>query len=426
MRFIVNKSNISGITKIPPSKSHTIRSIIIGTLADGKTIIHSPLKSPDIKYTIEACAKLGAEIDSEKQGITILGTNGNLKAPLDTIDVGNSGTTLRLLTGICSLIEGESILTGDNSIKNRPIQPLLDSLNYLGANCKTLMGNENPPIRVHGKIRGGITTISGFTSQYTSSLLICSPLAESSTIIKPTNLQEKPYVDMTLSYLKKSGIIIHSDKKYNEFIVMGKQQYKPLKVNIPGDFSSASFLLVASAITNSRLTLEGLDLKDTQADKRILNILQEMGSNITINSNKITVNSSDLHGIEIDLRDNPDLLPVLSVVGCCAKGTTILSNVKHARIKESDRISAMANELAKMGAKITEKQDSLIIKNSDLKGTNVHGYNDHRIVMSLAIAGLVANGETVVDTAESSQKTFPSFLETLRILGANISAEGNT
>lgn len=423
MRFKVKKSNISGIANVPASKSHTIRSIIIGTLADGKSIINSPLKSLDTLSTMEACIKLGAEIDLNKQSMTVQGTDGNLKIPNNVIDVGNSGTTLRLLTGLCSLIDGISILTGDNSIKNRPIQPLLESLNYLGADCKTIKGNGKPPIVVKGKITGGTTTISGFTSQYTSSLLMCSPLAKNATIIKPTNLQERPYIDMTLSHLKKSGIIVHSEENYNEFIVPGSQNFKSLKINTPSDFSSAAFLLAAAAITNSALTIEKLDFKDTQADKRIINILQKMGSDISKNGKKIIVKESDLHGIKVDLSDSPDLLPILAVVGCCSKGTTILTNVKHARIKESDRINAMSNELAKMGAKIAEKNDCLVIKNSRLKGTTVQGYNDHRIVMSLTIAGLVADGVTNVDTAESVYKTFPNFLETMRNLGATLTLE---
>lgn len=426
MKYLVKKSNISGVANVPPSKSHTIRSIIIGTLADGKTIINSPLKSLDIYATLDACVKLGAEVEFTKKGFSIIGTSGDLKIPSSTIDVGNSGTTLRLLAGICGLIDGISILTGDKSIKNRPMQPLLDSLNYLGADCKTVTGNGKPPVIIKGKIKGGTTSISGFTSQYTSSLLICAPLAQNATIIKPVNLQEKPYIDMTLSYLSKSNITVHKDENYNEFIVPGKQHYKPFKVKIPSDFSSAAFLLAAAAITNTSLTIKNLDQKDIQGDKKILEILKEFGTNISVNNNNVIVKESILDGIEVDLSDNPDLLPILSVVGCCAKGATILKNVKHARIKETDRISAMANELTKMGAELSETKDSLIIKNSNLKGTCVSGYNDHRIVMSLAIAGLVSKGETVIDTVESVSKTFPNFLKTLRGLGATISLEENT
>ena len=426
MIFNIEKSNISGITIVPPSKSHTIRSIIISTLADGKTIINSPLKSMDIYSTLEACIKIGAEIDICNKGFIIKGTNGNLKVPLNTIDVGNSGTSLRFLTGICSLIDGISILTGDNSIKNRPIQPLLDSLNYLGADCRTISGNGNPPIVIKGKIRGGTTSINGFTSQYTSSLLICSPLANNYTIIKPINLQEKPYVDMTLEYLSKSGIKFYKNNDYSEFIVPGRQNYKSFRVNIPSDFSSGAFLLAAASIKNSDLTIKKINLKDIQGDKKIIKILRDFGTNIKENGNSVSIKGSNLKGIEVDLSDNPDLLPILSVVGCCAKGKTILKNIEHARIKESDRISVMTNELQKMGAKITEEKDKLIIKNSNLKGTKVHGYNDHRIVMSLAIAGLVAKGKTTVDTVESIYKTFPNFMKTLRDLGAKISMEGNT
>ena len=421
MKLKIKKSLLSGRIKAPSSKSHTIRSTVLGSLAHGKTIINKPLQSMDCLASIEACKKIGSNIVLENNKMIIEGTGGNLVVPNGIIDVGNSGTTLRILTGVCSLINGRSVLTGDSSIRNRPMRPLLDSLTNLGANCTQENGNSS--IIINGKIKGGITEISGITSQFTTSLLICTPLAEQDSIIRPICLREKPYVDMTLNHLKRAGVNVYSNGNYDEFVVSGSQHYKPFKIDIPGDFSSAAIILAAAAVTNSRVTVEGLDMDDCQADKRIIKILQDMGTNISVNGMDVTVDGSELNGIEIDLSDNPDLLPILAVVGSCAKGTTVLSNVEHARIKETDRITVMANELRKMGAYIKEKKDGLIIKHSKLNGTAVHGYNDHRIVMSLAVAGLVTSRETIIDTAEAVKVTYPNFLENLQKLDANIFSE---
>jgi len=356
-----------------------------------------------------------------KNKININGTNGNLTQPKSIINVGNSGTTLRFLTGICSLINGRSMLTGDSSVTKRPIIPLLSSLNNLGANCK--FEHKKSRVVVNGKLRGGITAINGLTSQFTSSLLFTTPLGVYDSIIQPMGLREKPYVDMTIFYLKEAGIDIDFESDYNQFFIPGNQEYRSSNITIPGDYSSAAFILAAASITNSKVTLRGLDINDSQADQKIIKILQDMGTKISQNKGSIIIDGSDLKGIEIDLSNNPDLLPILAVVGACAKGETILKNVEQARIKETDRIVAMRNELAKMGANIKELKDGLVIKQSKLVGNSVQGYNDHRVVMSLAVAGLVARGKTSINTAQSFKVTYPTFVDTLKKLNAKIFSE---
>ena len=425
MKFRVKKSALHGYAYAPPSKSHTIRAIVLGSLADGTSRIDNPLKSLDGLAPIKACRMMGANIKIKNNKIIIKRVGGRLKTPTEVINVGNSGTSMRILTGICSLIDGQSILTGDSSVGKRPIQPLIDALNNLGAQCHIIKNNGKKLVFVKGKIKGGETKVSGITSQFTSSLLMCAPLAEKDTVITPINLQEKPYVKLTLDYLKRAGIDIQVENGYKKLYVSGGQNFKPLNMKIPGDFSSASFLLAAAAITNSCLTVKGLKMSDMQSDKRIIDILQKMGANIQINGNSVTIENADLRGIELDLNDTPDLLPILAVVGTCAKGTTKLQNVSNARIKESDRIAVMAKELSKMGARIKETNDGLIIRKSMLRGTAVHGYHDHRIVMSLAVAGLIATGETIVDTAEAVDVTFPNFMDVLQRVGANITKEGD-
>lgn len=423
MRCRIRKSILSGETSVPSSKSHTIRAIILASLADGKSIIYNPLKSLDALVPIKACEMMGAEIELVEDKIEIYGVAGQLQNPSDKIDVGNSGTSLRILAGTCSLINGRSCLTGDESIRNRPIQPLLDSLNSLGAKCDTLNKNGKPPIIIHGRIIGGETSVSGITSQFTSSLLMCAPLAEKNSIITPINLKEKPYVKMTLQHLNRVGVKIDYEEDLNKFYIRGNQSIKTSDFRIPGDFSSASFLMAAAAVTNSSVTVDGLDTSDVQGDKKIVDILFEMGAKIRINQDKVRVDGSNLHGIELDLNDTPDLFPILAVVGACSKGKTILKNVGHARIKETDRITAMANELTKMGVRLEERKDGLVIYGSTLKGTNVNGYNDHRIVMSLSVAGLVAEGETSIEAAEVVNITFPNFFEKLKKLGGNVDLE---
>lgn len=422
MNITVNPSSLEGTVRPPTSKSHTIRSIILGTLASGKSVLTNPLLSADGLAPIESCMQLGGKFlwNNDRTVLTIEGTEGNLQTPANILDIGNSGTSLYFLSSVGSLLPETTVITGDKSIVTRPIQPLLNALNSLGANCYTTRATGTPPAIIKGPLHGGETTISGKTSQYTSALLLACPLAENSSTIIPDNLQEKPYVSMTLDYLKNSNIEFTSDPEYNEIELEGKQSYKPLSKTIPVDFSSAAFLIGGAVLTGENVTITGLDFNDQQADKKFIDILIEMGATIKKGPDYLVVSKSDLHGIEIDLSQTPDLLPIVSVIATQAEGTTSIHNVEHARIKETDRIACMNTELSKFGAKVKERRDGLEISKSALKGTSVTGYYDHRITMSLIIAGLVSKGKTVVDTVESTNVTYPDFIQHLLSLGANI------
>lgn len=419
MKLIIEPSNLNGEINIPASKSHTIRAVFIASLADGVSEVINPLESADGLSAVEACRCLGAKIEELGNKWIIHGTGGNIRAVKKIIDVGNSGTTARFCTGSASLGKDLITITGDDQTRKRPMQSLIDALHNLGADIKSIENNGRLPISVKGRLKGGKTEVSGMTSQFISSLLINCPLSDGDSEIHVKDLNEKPYVGMTMWWLNKQGIAYKEDN-LERFFIKGKQSYKPFKETVPADFSSATFFLCAGAITNSMITLKGLDMNDTQGDKRVVNILKDMGANINLTEKGIEVKGGNLRGMEIDMNDIPDALPAMSVVGCIAEGKTILRNVPQARIKETDRIAVMREELSKMGADIEELPDGLIIKKSKLRGAKVSGHSDHRAVMSLSVAGLIAEGRTEIETAEAVNITFPDFIDLMKNSGAKI------
>jgi 3-phosphoshikimate 1-carboxyvinyltransferase len=297
--------------------------------------------------------------------------------------------------------------------------PLVEALSALGAKAFSTKGDGTLPVVVTGPMKGGTVTVSGITSQYVTSLLIATPIAPNSTEILVDDLRERPYVGMTLWWLDRQGIV-YERQDWERFWVKGGQNYRADEVAVPGDFSSATFFLAAGAIGAGTITLQGLDMNDTQGDKAVVGMLEAMGAEIEVGEEGLTVGPGDLVGMELDLNDTPDALPALAVVGCFARGKTVLRNVPQARIKETDRIAAMASELKKLGARVEELPDGIIIYESDLAGTRVEGWSDHRIVMALAVAGLRASGATTVTTAEAIDVTFPTFVELMRGLGAQM------
>jgi len=418
MKLIVKKSALKGSIEIPASKSHTIRAVVIASLAGGTSRIVSPLDSGDTRSAVSACRALGAEIEIDKEWV-VKGCGGTPQVRSSKIDAGNSGTSLRLTTSVAALQDKEVVFDGDASLRTRPMQPLLDALSNLGAKAYSLERKGYCPIRVKGKMNGGTTEVSGLSSQYLSSLLISTPLAEGDTEIRVVDLHERPYVGMTLAWLEGQRIQ-YEREGWEVFRVRGGQSYRSFEKRVPGDFSSATFPLCAGAITPSRIVLKGLDMNDTQGDREVITMLKSMGAQIEVKDEGILVTSGELTGGELDLNSTPDALPALAVVGCWAKGKTVLKHVAQARIKETDRIKVMATELSRMGAKIEEMTDGLIIRQSRLKGAKVCGHHDHRVVMALSLAGMIAEGETEIDTAESIDITFPGYVEKMCGLGAQM------
>lgn len=417
MKYISTKSELSGDILIPASKSHTIRAVAIATMAEGRSILRNPLESSDARSSLRAAIEFGARVNVKKDSWTIDGVGKDISPVASFIDVANSGTTLRIFTALASLASHYIYFDGDKSIRKRPMTPLLSALRNLGAFTNT--PGDKCPFGISGPLRGGTTHVNGISSQFVTALLFAAPLAKGDTEIIVDDLHEQPYVDITLDWLRSQNIRFEQEG-LEKFHIYGNQKYTPFDRQIPADFSSATFALCAAAITKSEILIKGLDFKDHQGDKEIFSYLQLMGAKIEHTNNGVKVSGGDLQGIDIDMNATPDALPALAVVGCFAKGTTRLLNVAQARLKECDRIKAVTTELTKMGAKITELEDGVIIEHSPLKGTHVHGYDDHRMVMALTVAGLAASGETIVDTAESINITYPSFFDDFKNLGAKL------
>ncbi|HOU71493.1 MAG TPA: 3-phosphoshikimate 1-carboxyvinyltransferase, partial [Methanothrix sp.] len=400
----VQRSHLSGEVFAPPSKSYTHRAILITSLGPGGSI-KRPLLSADTRATISASQAFGAEIDIDED-VKIKGVADRPRTPEDVIDVLNSGTTLRFCSAVAALTEG-AVLTGDASIRSRPNGPLLSSLSDLGAQAFSIRNNGKAPLVIRGRMKGGTARLDGsVSSQFLSALLISAPLAEEETrIVIQGELKSRPYAEMTLDMLAEAGIRIEPGEQ--EFLVPGNQSFGLKGYTIPGDFSSASYPMAAAAVTGSEVTVKGV-LPSRQGDSAIIDILRRMGAEVSWDREKgdLRVRGGELQAVDVDAGRTPDLVPTIAVLGALARGKTTVFNAEHVRHKETDRLHAMAVELSRMGADIKERPDGLEITGGKLHGAKVHGHHDHRIVMALAVAGLVA-GDTEIDTAESVDVSYP-------------------
>ena len=422
MKIAVEKSRLKGTVTMPASKSHTIRAVAIASLAVGESLIHNPLDSSDAQAAVACYRALGAAIDTADPELwRVTGTGGQVTAPAGIIDVGNSGTTLRVAMGSAALAgPGQTTtFTGDEQIQARPVGPLMDSLNDLGAKAVSLKSNGKVPLEITGKLAGGKTAIAATTSQYVSSLLLCAPLAATDTEIDVTLLNEPGYVQMTLDWLDKQQIA-YENQQMRRFTIKGNQSYRAYEAAVPADFSSATFFLCAAALVAEEVTLLGLDFADSQPDKAVVDYLKAMGADISVGANSVTVRAASLEGAELDMNKTPDALPAMAVTAAFAEGTTKLLNVPQARSKETDRIKCMAGELKKMNVDVEELPDGLIIRHGRPKPAELHGWADHRIVMALSLAGLNVDGPSTVDTAEAIGVTFPGYVELMRSIGATM------
>jgi 3-phosphoshikimate 1-carboxyvinyltransferase len=424
-KLVSLQSELSGQVRIPGSKSHTIRAVMFASLARGRSVIRSPLVSLDTASAVACYRALGATINTqtgsnEEPIWQIDGFGGRPSVPENIIDVGNSGTTLRMALGTASLLEsGTAVFTGDEQIRRRPAGPLIGSLNDLGARAFSTRGNDLAPFVVSGTLKGGVTEIKATSSQYLSSLLANCPFAGGESKIVVTLLNEKPYVELTLAWLDRLGLK-YKNKSFKEFSIPGGQKFDGFECEVPADFSSATFFLCAAALAGHEVKILGLDMADAQGDKVVIDYLRQMGAKIDVLPDAIVVSKGKLHGVELDLNATPDALPALAVTACFAEGTTRLYNVPQARMKETDRIAVMTQELAKLGARIQELPDGLIIEPSTLRGGTVDGHGDHRVVMAMALAGLLTRDPVTVKGSEAAAVTFPEFVRLMAELKANI------
>jgi 3-phosphoshikimate 1-carboxyvinyltransferase len=418
MKCKIEKSRLEGNIVCPPNKSYTHRAIFLASLAKGKSQIRNVLLSRDTIATINASKTFGAIIKEDGTNLTIE-SSGDVKMQSHEIDASNSGTTIRISAAIASLSDSKTTLTGDSSLRKRPMQPLLDALKDLGANCTSTDGK--PPITVKGKIHGGQVSISGsVSSQFVSALMIASPKTEKGVILDiEGNLVSKPYLDATISTMKKFGVNVATIEPYKKYKIP-KQQYKPTDFTVPSDFSSMALLLSAAVLIGDKITISASVGDLPQGDREMITHLEKLGAKVSLDSMVTVKTPSSLNGGRFDLSNTPDLLPALAILALKTSKPIEIYNVKHARFKETDRISILARELAKLGIKVQEKEDGLILGAPEIpRGADLDASDDHRLFMAFCIAGMFVGGCTVSDP-ESVDVSYPTFIQDMNKIGAKI------
>jgi 3-phosphoshikimate 1-carboxyvinyltransferase len=423
---IVKKTEmLKGEVCAPPSKPYTQRLLIAAALSQGTSKLSNPLVSEDTEATMRAVTALGAKVTAAEDCWIVEGATP-IKGAKKPIDCGESGATLRFMIPIAALASTSSTFVLGKGLAKRPVEPLLESLKQLGAEAHLQEKNGQASVRVEGGgIHGGKATMPGdVSSQFVSGLMFACPLAKVDSQITLTSLLEsKSYVLMTENVLAKQGIRVDISEDFNRVKIPSKQTYQPVDSRVPGDFSSAAFLLAAAAITQSEVTIKNLDYGTIQGDKVILRILKQMGVNGKVCENQIEIdgNGGVLTAIDVDATDIPDLVPPCAVLACYAQGTTKIHDAERLKLKESDRLTTLHSELTKMGADITMDETSLIIKGPcQLHGTTIDPHNDHRVAMACAVAALRASSETMIQDAECVRKSYPHFFTDLRLLGVDV------
>ena len=419
MNCKVEKSKIKGIIDCPSNKSYTHRGIFLASLAGNNSKVDNVLFSADTKATIEACKKFGAIIEVKESSI-IVKESINLASKVSEINTENSGTTIRIAIGIASLFSKEITLTGDESLQKRPMQPLLDALSSIGAKCSSTDGN--PPVKIQGSVLGGEIKIPGnLSSQFISALLITAPLTKNGiNLTIEGDLVSKPYLDATIATMKKFGVSVKTLIPYKKYNIT-PQIYKNTIFSVPIDFSSLALLLSFTVLNGEDVVIKGSMGNLPQGDEAFIDFLEQLGVSVTINDNEIKIKSPEkLKGGKFDLRNSPDLLPPLAILSLISSKPIEIVNVKHARLKETDRIAILARELPKIGIKVDEKEDGLILESSDsLTGAKLDSENDHRLFMAFCIAGTYI-GNCIVTDSKSVEVSYPNFIEEMNRLGAKI------
>jgi len=425
VRLRITPSAVGGIVAAPPSKSYTHRALILGSLAQGETVIENFLRSDDTQYTIDACRSLGVNIQSEGETLRITGTAGQFPIIPESkrIFVGNSGSTIRMAASLAALAPARVVFDGEARLRQRPVGDLLSALKSLGVQAGSVNGDGCPPIEVHGgKLLGGEVLVSGrASSQHISSLLMVAPYAEGEVSIKITDgLRSKPYVDITIDAMRDFGVEVESHN-HEEFIVKSGQKYKGRHYRVEGDYSSAAYFFAAAAIGQGAVAIGNLKANAVQGDRYFLDILSEMGCHVNYYEGQVKVSrEKELTGIAVDMGDYPDIVQPLAVVAAYAKGETKITNIGHLRYKESDRINNTAAELGKMGIHVDVTEDTMSISGGKPKGAIIDTYGDHRMAMSFAVVALFADGDTIINGAESVTKSYPGFFADLARIGAKV------
>jgi len=420
MKVSIRRSEVNGRVSAPSSKSYTIRGIMCAALARGESEILNPLISDDNQASRNVLCQVGSRIHQWGDRWQVIG--GNFHKPDTVLFCGESAATLRFMTAICSLIPGECRLTAGASLSKRPVKPLVQALRQLGVNC-SCQGDVAPVIVDGGGLKGGLVELPGdISSQFISAILLISPFADEGVKIRLTTpLESKPFVLMTIDCLEQFGIKVEFSHDLREFEV-GKQTFEPAKYRVEGDWSSASYLLALGAVAGE-VKVENINPASWQGDKVILNFLRDMGASVKTNRDSVTVRKSRLNAIRADLSDCIDLLPTMAILAAVADGVSEFVGIERARIKESDRVSAVRQGLERMGITVGEERNRLTIQGSKPKGSLIDPRDDHRIAMAFSILGLLT-GETIINNAECVSKTFPGFWDVLKNLGSEVEVNG--
>jgi 3-phosphoshikimate 1-carboxyvinyltransferase len=424
----VKKSRIAGSVRCPSSKSYTHRALAIASLAPGQSTITNALLARDTLATLACCRALGAEIESKREGraVQVEGRQG-FEPPENVLNCENSGTTIRIMTAISGLVKkGYTVLTGDQSLRRRPMQPILDALEPLGVQAHSAKMNGTPPLIVKGGgIKGGSALIDGsISSQFISGLLIAGIYANSEITLKiKGDLVSKPYVRATMATMENFGVKVDHEPGMLEYHIRNAI-YSPSRFDVPSDFSTAALILSAGALAGDRLKVKGLNFNLPQGDSQIIEIMGKMGCAVKtdrIKGEVVVQGTEALEGGEFDLSDTPDLLPVVSILALKARSPVKVTGVAHARVKETDRLANIAGELQKLGAHVDEFHDGLTISAPKrLKNASLEAYNDHRLFMAFTIAAMLTE-RSIVAGAESVDVSYPDFVSDMKKLGARLS-----
>ncbi|ECE7568945.1 3-phosphoshikimate 1-carboxyvinyltransferase [Salmonella enterica] len=411
-------ARVDGAINLPGSKSVSNRALLLAALACGKTVLTNLLDSDDVRHMLNALSALGINytLSADRTRCDITGNGGALRAPgALELFLGNAGTAMRPLAAALCLGQNEIVLTGEPRMKERPIGHLVDSLRQGGANIDYLEQENYPPLRLRGGFTGGDIEVDGsVSSQFLTALLMTAPLAPKDTIIRVKGeLVSKPYIDITLNLMKTFGVEI-ANHHYQQFVVKGGQQYHSLgRYLVEGDASSASYFLAAGAIKGGTVKVTGIGRKSMQGDIRFADVLEKMGATITWGDDFIACTRGELHAIDMDMNHIPDAAMTIAITALFAKGTTTLRNIYNWRVKETDRLFAMATELRKVGAEVEEGHDYIrITPPAKLQHADIGTYNDHRMAMCFSLVALSDTPVTILDP-KCTAKTFPDYFEQL-------------
>ena len=435
MKAFAKKSHLAGHITVPGSKSHTIRALILASMADGISHISNPLPSNDCLSTAAAVSKIGANVDFGDGKIwTVRGAGKNLHLPQDKIDVGNSGSLMYFLCPVLSTLKGECVFTGDESICRRPVSHLVDALCQLGADAACLNGGTTPPFKFCGPIDVNKKLVTeGALSQYISGFMMAASRLNGSLEMELQNPKETPYLTMTKLWLESVGVPVEISSDFKKIKVTGPVNFTAFDKAVPSDWEGIAFPLIAALISGSQIVIDNVDGSGSQGDDKIVEVLQSLGADIewqkenekliVKGGRKLTTDSLPNGQLVVEMSAFPDAICAIAVAACFVEGKTIFTDIDICRKKETDRIKAMTSELTKLGAHIVDEGQRLVVYGDggkSLHGGEVESYKDHRIVMSLACLGLgLKEGETViVKDAEWCSVTFPHFFEVMNEIGA--------